>query len=139
MKKILLSILIIFLFFGCTSSCHLEKEKTHKMATPFIEKIANYVKQNGIPQNLNNFKFITSCAEKQDIKECKNVKNKYFFTYKNEIYTVKPYWGAYSSGFGLMVQYHDTICSYEIYHDKFNSNYLKPTCSLIPKCNGWGQ
>jgi len=146
MKKIWLFITMFFIFTGC-QNCKLEKEKTHQAAIPIVEALAKYAKINGIPKSfydIKNFPYkLESCSKKPNILECKVLKDGYYFIKDNQFYSVKFSWTPNKEqllGFGIFVAHNTTACYYDIYLDKkLNNNYLKPACSMIGSCKGWGK
>ncbi len=146
-EKVLLLFFIMVLFVGCQFGCKLEGDKTHKVAIPIVEALANYAKQNGIPKSfkdIKNFPYkIEPCSKKPNILVCEVLKEGYYFKYNDEYYAIDFAWFALKTapnGFGLKINYNTTLCGYEIYHSgKLKSNYLKPFCSMIGGCEAWGR
>ncbi len=146
MKKIWFFIGLGFILTGC-QNCKLEKDKTHKVAVPIVESLAKYAKEQGIPKSFKDIKDfpykLEACSKHSNILECKVLKNGYFFIKDSEYYSIDFAWIGLESdpkGFGLAIVHNTTDCAYEIYlNKKLERNYLKPTCSLIGSCKGWGK
>lgn len=144
--------IIILLWIGiyliaCSKNCSLEKEKTHAVAIPLVEELANYAKNNGIPKSFRDIKKLPynlePCSKKPNLSICKDFKSGYFFKKDNEYYSIGFSWiptKKSPNGFGLNIIHNTTYCNYQIFDDnRLESNYLEPSCSLIGSCKGWGK